>query len=49
MILILLALALSTVLAVTAWSMAGRRAADLGSVSDQWIAAHNASQPASSQ
>jgi hypothetical protein len=47
--LILLAAALSTVLAVTAWSMAGRRSADLGSVSHQWIAAYNASRPASSQ
>jgi hypothetical protein len=46
--LILLAAAISTVLGVAAWSMAKRRAEDLGSVSHQWIAAHNASQPASS-
>ena len=49
MLFVSLGLVLTTVLVAKVWEMAGRHAADMGSVSHQWVVAHNASQPASSQ
>lgn len=43
-----LGLVLTAVLVVKVWSLAGLHAVDLGSMSRQWVAAYNASQPASS-
>lgn len=49
MLVLMLGVLLTTGLVAKVWVMAGRHAADMGSVSHQWVAAHNASQPASSQ
>jgi hypothetical protein len=40
---------MTSAIVVKIWAMAGRHAADMGSVSHQWVAAHNAAQPASYQ
>lgn len=49
MLILTLGVVLTMVLVAKVWVMAGRHAADMGSVSHQWVAAYNASQPASSQ
>lgn len=48
MLILTLGLVLTAVLVVKVWSLAGLDAVDLGSMSRQWVAAYNASQPASS-
>jgi hypothetical protein len=49
MLFVSLSVLLTSALIAKGWAVAGRHAADMGSVSRQWLAAHNASQPASSQ
>ena len=49
MLVLTLGLLATSALIAKVWAMAGRHAADMGSVSHQWVAAHNASQPATYQ
>ncbi len=47
MLTLTLGLVLTTGLIAKVWAVAGRHAADMGSVSHHWVIAYNASQPAS--
>jgi hypothetical protein len=49
MLIFTLGLGLTAILLAQVGHWSRMRAADLGSMSHQWIAAHNASQPSSSQ
>ena len=48
MLVLTLGLVLTAVLVVKVWPLGGLHTADRGSMSRQWVAAYNASQPASS-
>jgi hypothetical protein len=44
MLIVAVGIVLTGLLVAKIWSLAGRHAADMGSVSHHWVAAHNASE-----